>query len=87
MRPRKTEKSGSGDLFRARLDQIINIRHELVRLTGREIERGYLDKGYRGHDAPKQRRVFRSGQKRGVHGQIKKELRRRASKTRPRGRW
>ena len=33
MRPRKTEKSGSGDLFRARLDQIINMRHELVRLT------------------------------------------------------
>ena len=33
MRPRKTEKRGSGDLFRARLDQIINMRHELVRLA------------------------------------------------------
>ena len=36
------------------------------RLTGREIERAYVDKGYRGHDAPNPRRVFISGQKRGV---------------------
>src|SRR5207248_10719312 len=28
------------------------------RLTGREIERAYVDKGYRGHDAPNPRRVF-----------------------------
>ena len=48
-------------------------------LTGREIERVYVDKGYVGHDAPKPGRVFRSGQKRGVHGQIKKELRRRSA--------
>src|SRR5262249_6644096 len=41
------------------------------RLTGREIERAYVDKGYRGHDAP---RVFISGQKRGVFGRIKREL-------------
>ncbi len=33
MRPRKTEATGSGDLFRARLDQIIDMRHELVRLA------------------------------------------------------
>ena len=33
MRPRKREVSGSGDLFRARLDQIINMRRELVRLA------------------------------------------------------
>ena len=39
-------------------------------LTRREIERVYVDKGYVGHDAPKPIRVFRSGQKRGVHGQI-----------------
>src|SRR5262245_16861989 len=31
------------------------------RLTGREIERAYVDKGYRGHDAPNPRRVFISG--------------------------
>ncbi len=48
-------------------------------LTGREIERAYVDKGYRGHDAPNPGRVFQSGQKRGVHGQIKKELRRRSA--------
>jgi hypothetical protein len=29
MRPKKHETTGSGDLFRARLDQIINMRHEL----------------------------------------------------------
>ena len=33
MRPRRRETGGSGDLFRARLDQIINIVHELVRLA------------------------------------------------------
>jgi transposase, IS5 family len=49
------------------------------RLTGREIERAYVDKGYRGHDAPKPRSVFISGQKRGVLGIIKRELRRRSA--------
>ena len=38
-----------------------------------------MDKGYRGHDAPKPLRVFKSGQKRGVHGQIRRELRRRSA--------
>ncbi len=51
---------------------------ETEALTGREIERAYVDKGYIGHKAPKPMRVLRSGQKRGVHGQIKKELRRRS---------
>ena len=41
------------------------------------IERPCVDRGYRGHDAPKPRRVFISGQKRGVFGIIKRELRRR----------
>jgi len=31
------------------------------RLTGREIERAYVDKGYRGHGAPNPHRVFISG--------------------------
>ncbi len=52
---------------------------ETQALTGREIERAYVDKGYQGHDAPRPLRVFKSGQKRGVHGQIKKELRRRSA--------
>jgi len=34
MRPVKREETGSGDLFRARLEQIIDMRHELVRLAG-----------------------------------------------------
>ena len=33
MRPGKQEQSGEQDLFRARLDQIINMKHELVRLA------------------------------------------------------
>jgi transposase, IS5 family len=49
------------------------------RLTGCEIERAYVDKGYRGHRAANPRRVFISGQKRGVFGLIKRELRRRCA--------
>ncbi len=56
-----------------------DVLEETEALTGREIERAYVDKGYRGHDAPKPGRVFRSGQKRGVHGQIRRELRRRSA--------
>jgi len=33
MRPKKHRTTGSGDLFRARLDQIINMKHELVQLA------------------------------------------------------
>src|ERR1700744_1448976 len=46
-------------------------------LTGCPIERAYVDKGYRGHDAQSPRRVFISGQKRGVFGVIKRDLPRR----------
>ena len=49
------------------------------RLTGRAVERAYVDKGYRGHDTANPRRVFISGQKRGVFGVIKRELRRRSA--------
>lgn len=49
------------------------------KLTGREIERAYVDKGYRGHEAANPRRVFISGQKRGVFGVIKRELKRRSA--------
>jgi hypothetical protein len=49
------------------------------KLTGCEIERGYVDKGYRGHDTENPRRIFISGQKRGVFGAIKRELRRRSA--------
>ena len=49
------------------------------KLIGREIERAYVDKGYRGHDTTNPRRVFISGQKRGVYGAIKRELKRRSA--------
>jgi IS5 family transposase len=49
------------------------------KLTGCEIERAYVDKGYRGHDTQNPRRVFISGHKRGVFGVIKRELRRRSA--------
>jgi IS5 family transposase len=53
MRPKKATTTGEGDLFRARLDQIINMKHELVQLAGkidwdwidREIAPLYSDKG------------------------------------------
>ena len=47
--------------------------------TGIEVERGYVDKGYVGHDYPNPHRIFRSGQKRGVTAQIKRELKRRSA--------
>lgn len=46
-------------------------------LTGIEPERIYVDKGYQGHRYEPKNRVFKSGQRRGVFGQIKKELKRR----------
>jgi hypothetical protein len=104
----RVERSDPGEL-----DQIINMKHELVQLAGKidwdwldseiaplycdkgrpgirdayraraaaaqTIERGYVDKGYRGHDTANPRRIFISGQKRGVFGVIKRELRRRSA--------
>jgi hypothetical protein len=53
MRPKQHQTTGSNDLFRARLDQIINMQHELVRLASQidwdfidgEIAPLYSDKG------------------------------------------
>ena len=53
MRPKQHKKTGSGDLFRARLEQIINKKHELVQLAGKidwqwidgEITPLYSDQG------------------------------------------
>jgi hypothetical protein len=42
MRPKKHEVTGSGDLFRARLDHIINLNHELVQLA-EKIDWDFLD--------------------------------------------
>ena len=35
MKPRKQTRSGTDDLFRSGLENIINLRHELVRLGER----------------------------------------------------
>lgn len=48
-------------------------------ITGVETERVYVDKGYKGHDYDNDLIVYKSGQRRGVHGQIKKELKRRSA--------
>jgi len=54
---------------------------DMEALAGNTIARILADKGYRGHNAPPDRkfRVFLSGQKRGVTPKIKRELRRRAA--------
>ena len=56
-----------------------DVIEDTERLTGCAIERAYVDKGYRGHDTENPRRVFISGQKRGVFGVIKRELGRRSA--------
>ena len=48
------------------------------RITGIEVERAYVDRGYRGHDADPTR-VFISGQKRGISPTIRRERRRRSA--------
>ena len=58
---------------------LAKVIEETEALTGCAIARAYADKGYRGHNVPQPRRVFISGQKRGVHGVIKRELRRRSA--------
>jgi IS5 family transposase len=42
MRPKKPETARSGDLFRGRLDQNINLKHELAQLAG-QIDWGFID--------------------------------------------
>jgi IS5 family transposase len=51
---------------------------QVERLTGCAVERGYLDRGYRGHGLD-HRRVFISGQRRGITATIRRELRRRSA--------
>ena len=58
---------------------LVPIVNNVKRITGVPIERIYVDKGYRGHDKSLQFITYKSGQKRGVHGQIKRELKRRSA--------
>ena len=65
MRPKKPMTTEEGDLFRARLDQIINMKHELVLLAFKidwdwidgEIAPLYSDKGRPGIETPVRRRA------------------------------
>jgi transposase, IS5 family len=60
MRPKQPGATSEGDLFRARLEQIINLKHELVQLGGKidwdwidgEIAPLYSDKGRPGIEDP-----------------------------------
>jgi IS5 family transposase len=54
---------------------------EIESRTGATLQRIFADAGYRGHNAPPTHRfkVYTSGQKRGVTGAIKREMRRRAA--------
>jgi IS5 family transposase len=52
---------------------------EAERNTQVRPDRIYVDKGYKGHDYEEKLHVFTSGQRRGVHGQIKRELKRRSA--------
>ena len=49
---------------------------QVERLTGERVERAYVDRGYRGHNADKER-VFISRQRGGLTPTIRRELRRR----------
>ena len=45
MRPKERRETGQTDMFRARLDQIINLEHELARL-GRTIDWSFLETSF-----------------------------------------
>jgi IS5 family transposase len=49
MRPKERRETGEGDLFRSRLDQIIDMKHALVKLA-QAIDWRFLVR--RGPDAP-----------------------------------
>ena len=51
---------------------------QVQRVTGRIVQRSFVDRGYRGHGI-KDTEVLISGRKRGVTPQMKKELKRRSA--------
>ena len=52
---------------------------DIERMTGIEVKRGHVDKGYRGHDYPHKFRIWISGQVRRTTAAIKREMKRRAA--------
>ncbi len=45
MRPRERRETGEQDLFRSRLDQIIDMKHSLVTLA-RTVDWGFLEREF-----------------------------------------
>jgi IS5 family transposase len=45
MRPRERRDGGQNDLFKARLDQIVDMYHPLAKL-GRTVDWGFLEKSF-----------------------------------------
>lgn len=61
-----------GHTLQAALDQA-------ERITGVAVARCYVDRGYRGHNAPERTRVVVAGQRRGITPTMRRELRRRST--------
>jgi hypothetical protein len=60
MRPRERRETGEQDLFRSRLDQIIDMEHALAKLA-RTVDWGFLEREERStQTAPASRRCRRA---------------------------
>ena len=60
MRPKKPNVTEEGDLFRARLDQIINMKHELAQLAAK-LDWDWIDDQIASSTAIRAGRVSRPG--------------------------
>lgn len=52
---------------------------DIERMTGIEVKRGHVDRGYRGHNHPHKFRIWITGQVRRTTATIKREMKRRAA--------
>lgn len=52
---------------------------DIERMTGIEVQRGHVDRGYRGHNHPHPFRIWITGQVRRTTATIKREMKRRAA--------
>ncbi len=52
---------------------------DIERMTGVEVKRGHVDRGYRGHNHPHKFRIWITGQVRRTTAAIKREMKRRAA--------
>ncbi len=65
-------KPYDGHTLKSTIENVENI-------TGSKVSKSYVDKGYKGHDYEQPHVVYISGQKRGVFGKLKRELKRRSA--------